>query len=136
MERLKQRLSVAQRALSTLHEVVGHDDVSPLVRDAAIQRFEYSFEAMWKAMQRYLDVQEGIQVGSPKSVIRAALQVGLMDESESRLALRMADDRNLTVHTYNETLAGQIYARLSDYWQLMGSISSRMYVCIDDGDRE
>ncbi|MDN5881508.1 MAG: nucleotidyltransferase substrate binding protein [Nitrosospira sp.] len=130
MERLKQRLDIASKALETLHDVVGHDDVSALVRDAAIQRFQYSFEATWKAMQRYLQVQEGIQPGSPKSVIRAAHQTGLLNDEQGRSALRMVDDRNLTVHTYNEALASQIYTRLQGYYALMNAAVSNMQSAI------
>lgn len=33
--------------------------------------------------------------------------------------MQMAEDRNLTVHTYNEELAELIYSRLSAYASLM-----------------
>jgi hypothetical protein len=56
------------------------------VRDAAIQRFEYTFEATWKAAQIYLRQVEGLEVGSPKGVLRLSLQVGVLDASEARLA--------------------------------------------------
>lgn len=126
MDRLTQRLQVAQRPLATLEEVVAQDQPSAIVRDAAIQRFEYSFEATWKAIQLYLQQHEGLQTGSPKRAIRAAFQTGLLDETQSRTALRMADDRNRTVHTYNEELAQQIYAQLESYWSLMNACSARM----------
>lgn len=35
------------------------------------------------------------------------------------LALRMIDDRNLTAHTYNESLAQSIFDQLPGYVQLM-----------------
>jgi len=81
-------------------------------RDAAIQRFEYSFEATWKAAQRYLQVVEGMVVGSPKATIRASRESGLLDVGTTEQALVMADDRNLTAHTYNESVAATIAARL------------------------
>ncbi len=81
-------------------------------RDAAIQRFEYSFEATWKAGQRYLQVIEGTAVGSPKAAIRASREAGLLDATTTEQALGMADDRNLTAHTYNESIAVAIAARL------------------------
>ena len=46
MERLRERLETAQRALCTLAELSLQHDVSDIVRNAAIQRFEYTFEAM------------------------------------------------------------------------------------------
>jgi uncharacterized protein YutE (UPF0331/DUF86 family) len=33
--------------------------------------------------------------------------------------MAMADDRNLTVHTYNEALADKIYSHLFEYAPLM-----------------
>ena len=120
MERLRERLTTAQRALETINrlplEKLPSDDV---IRDAAIQRFEYTFEAVWKAAQIYLREHEGLEVGSPKGVIRACFRVGLLDEDQTRLALEMADDRNLTVHTYNETLAQAIASRIPAYARLM-----------------
>ena len=112
MERLRQRLTVARRALDSLEELASLREPTAVQRDAAIQRFEYSFEAVWKAAQRYLLLKEGVDVGSPKACIRAAREVGLLDEAQAGWALTMADDRNLTVHTYNEALAQAIFGRL------------------------
>ena len=122
MERTRERVAVARRALGTLEELLGETPASSIVRDAAIQRFEYTFEAVWKAAQAYLREVEGLVVGSPKGVVRSSLQVGVLGEEDARRALAMADDRNLTVHAYNEAVAVAIaqrlagYARLTDRW--------------------
>jgi nucleotidyltransferase substrate binding protein (TIGR01987 family) len=105
-------LKLAARALSTLQELGGLENPTDVQRDAAIQRFEYSFEAVWKAAQRFLLVIEGQRVGSPKSTIRASLQSGLLTEEMTEHALQMVDDRNLTSHTYNEALAKAIFSRV------------------------
>ena len=120
MERLNQRLETTQKALDTLRKALTMEK-SEIARDAAIQRFEYTFEAVWKAAQRFLRKQEGIEEGSPKGVIRSSFRVGLLDEKQARLAMEMADDRNLTVHTYNEELAEKIYSRLPGYSELVAS---------------
>jgi nucleotidyltransferase substrate binding protein (TIGR01987 family) len=99
--------------------LVGKENVSPVERDAAIQRFEYTFEATWKAAQRYLLIQEGIETGSPKGVIRACRLSGILDATMASLALNMTDDRNLAVHTYNEELAKVIYSHLEGYANLL-----------------
>ena len=44
---------------------------------------------------------------------------GLLDEAETMRALTMVDDRNDTVHTYNEALALDIAARLSGHATLL-----------------
>ena len=121
MDSVKERLRVARKALSTLKELVGKEQVSDVERDAAIQRFEYSFEITWKTAQIYLRELEGLQQASPKGVIRTSFKVGLLDEDQTALALEMTDQRNLTVHTYNEELAQAIYQRLEEFAQLMSS---------------
>ncbi len=120
MERLRERLATAGRALRTLQDLL-RESKTDIVRDAAIQRFEYTFEAVWKAVQAFLSRIEGLDAGSPKAAIRACYRIGLLTEEESRRALAMADDRNLTVHTYNEALAEQIYSRIFDHASLMES---------------
>ena len=70
MERLRERLDVAQKALATLQEALAETNPTVIVRDAAIQRFEYTFEAVWKTGQEFLRRQEGLDVGSPKGVLR------------------------------------------------------------------
>jgi nucleotidyltransferase substrate binding protein (TIGR01987 family) len=119
MDRLKERIEVAVNALATLTSLPLGESVDDVVRDAAIQRFEYTFEAIWKAAQLYLREEEGLEPGSPKGVVRACLQVGLLTEDESRLAMVMVDDRNLTVHTYNEELAQRIFSNLKAYAEFM-----------------
>lgn len=123
MERLDQKKLIAQKALARFSEVlaVKKDTIS---RDAAIQRFEFSFEAVWKYAQCYLKTQEGMDVASPKAVIRASFQLGILDEKQTETALRMTDDRNLTSHTYDETLADVIYRHLPDFSALLNQWST------------
>ena len=106
---------MAYQALATLKKVVGKQKVSDIWRDAAIQRFEYTFEATWKAAQAYHREMESLEIASPKGIIRASYRSGLLDEENARQAMEMADDRNRTVHIYNEALAIAIYGRLKGY---------------------
>ena len=119
MARTRERLAVARKALGTLQTLLLTEDVTDIVRDAAIQRFEYSFEATWKAAQAYLSEVEGLGAASPRATIRASLEAGVLDETATRLALKMVDDRNLSVHTYNEALAEAIFDRLDEHAQVM-----------------
>jgi nucleotidyltransferase substrate binding protein (TIGR01987 family) len=120
VERLKERLETARKALASL-EAILREPKTEIARDAAIQRFEYTFEAVWKAAQAYMRDREGNDCGSPKSAARMSFQTELLTEAQARLAIEMADDRNLTVHTYNEALAETIYSRLPAYAALMHS---------------
>ncbi len=97
-----------------------------IVRDATIQRFEYTLEAIWKLAQYYLNQFEGIDLASPKSVLRACFEVGLVDENDAPTLLQMVDDRNLTVHLYNEKIAEQIYQRINIYYGLLSSLFEKI----------
>jgi nucleotidyltransferase substrate binding protein (TIGR01987 family) len=130
MERLTERMAIAQRALRTLSDLL-REPRTPIVRDASIQRFEYTFEAVWKTVQMFLRDVESLEAGSPKSAIRASFRVGLLTEEEANTAFAMADDRNLTVHTYNESLAEQICLRLPDYAAVMSRWLSAMETRIE-----
>lgn len=114
------------RALSSLRELAILQEPTAVERDAAIQRFEYSFEATWKAAQRFLYVFEGVDAGSPKACVRAAREASLLTDADAAAALAMTDDRNLTAHTYNETLAKRIFSRLPGHLALMERWQSEM----------
>jgi len=125
MGAVNRRLQTARKALQTLEEL----DLTPgdpIVRDAAIQRFEYTFEAVWKAAQAVLRERFGVVLASPKPVIRACRENGLLTDSETRLALAMVDHRNLTAHTYNEALAEEIFAALPAYRDLLHTWLNRL----------
>lgn len=118
MDRLKQRLAVARPAWASLQALAG-EPFSTVVRDASIQRFEYTFEAVWKAAQLVLRERYGVELASPKPVIRASMENGLLTEEQARTALAMTDHRNLTSHTYNEAVADAIFGALETYRELM-----------------
>ena len=138
MERLKQKVGSAKRALKTLQELLESQNLTIVERDAAIQRFEYTFEALWKSGKAFLREIEGLEIGSPKGVIRGFLQIGLFTEEQTALALAMVDDRNLTSHTYNEGLAEQICEQLDNYAELMAAWLTSMeevLAKVQDGER-
>ena len=97
-----------------------------MVRDATIQRFEYSFEACWKALKKFLEENEGTICNSPKSCFREAFKVGLLDEERTGLALEMTDERNLTAHTYVEAVAQRVYGRAGGFADLMRGLVDAM----------
>ena len=88
--------------LADLEELADGEVVDPAERDGAILRLVYTFEAIWKAAALLLEQQDGIAVGSPKSTVRAARRVGLLGDQDAEDALRIAEDRTLTVHMYKQ----------------------------------
>ncbi|MCZ7382403.1 MAG: HI0074 family nucleotidyltransferase substrate-binding subunit [Candidatus Methanoperedens sp.] len=121
MEKLKIIAEDTKNALGTLKEIM-EMPYSVIIRDAAIQRFEYSFEIFWKFLKEYLRVKEGIICNSPKSCFREAFNVKLLTEQETVTALEMTDDRNLTAHTYHEEVAEEIYRKIKNYYKLMDKV--------------
>lgn len=118
MERLNLRLQTAKNALLKFEEVLNMP-FSNVVRDASIQRFEFTLEAIWKITKHYLREQEGIEVTSPKSAARLSQEQSLLTEEQTHKILKMIDDRNLTVHVYNEPLADEIFHKLPEYFVLL-----------------
>ena len=89
------------KALGRLEEALA-EPPSALVRDACIQRFEFSFELCWKAIKENLK-QQGLECQPLKSCLREAFRQGWIDDEKAGIVL--LDDRNLTSHTYDEELA-------------------------------
>ncbi len=121
MERLTLKYADAQRALKTLEEIL-REPYSVIIRDAAIQRFEYTFEAVWKFLKEYLKEKEGILSNSPKSCFREIFALGLLTEDAAAAFLEMTDRRNDTSHTYKEEVADIIYHKISDYLSLLQNL--------------
>ena len=92
-------------------------------RDAAIQRFEFSFELAWKAVSSYAR-SEGLEARSPREALRVAHRLAWVDDEG--LWLRMLDDRNRTTHTYNESVAEEIFGRLAGYAFALDTLRRRL----------
>ncbi len=132
MEGLTLRLAGAGRALATLKELSDLTAPSQVERDAAIKRFEYSFDIVWKSARQYLLSVNGVDERMTKTVIRAARVAGLLGDARAEAALAMANDRNLTVHTDNEALAREVYGRLSRHAALLDAWLGAMYAGLED----
>lgn len=76
------------------------------LRDSIIQRFEFVTELSWKLMKKYLDENLVLEVYSPRSVIKESYKQDLIENGE--LWLDILEDRNLTLHTYDENTANRI----------------------------
>ena len=117
-EVMKERLPAFQEAVRRLREVL-REPSSDVVRDSAIKRFEMAFEQAWKCLRLALE-SEGILVQSPRESLRQAFRLGWIEDERW---VRMLEDRNLSVHTYNEELAQAIYGRLPLYLELLEALS-------------
>ena len=110
-----------EKSLQRLEEVLKAEK-TVINRDAAIQRFEFTVELAWKCAQKFLRSKE-IICRSPKDCLQEAFKIGLIKDSE--LWLKMFQDRNLTVHTYNEKTAEEIYGRLAGYLGILNDLNKK-----------
>jgi len=118
-----------QRALVSLEELVSKysaNQTDVILRDALIQRFEYSTEAFWKYLKAYLQTEHNLSGNSPREVIRTGLFAKLYSEEISQELLQMLDDRNLTSHTYVEELAESIAHRIPEYSKNMNAVMTQL----------
>ena len=125
-ERFIERQAEVLNAAARLQEAVAQPE-SSIVRDAVIQRFEFSFELVWKALKLFLE-RQGHECGGPRPTLKKAFADGLIaTPEEADLWLQMLEDRNLTSHAYDEALATRIYQHVvRDYSVLLGTMAVRM----------
>lgn len=97
-------------------------DENDLIRDAVVQRFEYTYEICFKTTKLFLSQQYGIIENSPKSCFRSLLVTNLLEEEDIETLLRLIDDRNLTVHTYDEEFIVNLRSRTDSYCQVMKKV--------------
>jgi nucleotidyltransferase substrate binding protein (TIGR01987 family) len=112
------RLAALRAALRRLTDALKQPK-SEWTRDAAIQRFEFTFELAWKAAMHFA-VQQGLECVSPRQALQAAHRLGWIRDEE--MWLDMLEDRNRTSHTYNEATAEEIYSHLDDYAQAIAAL--------------
>ena len=82
------------------------------IRDAAIQRFEFTFDISWKLLKVLLEERSGTVCNSPKSCFREAYKEKWIEGED--FWMEITNMRNLVSHTYNEETAELIYAKLPE----------------------
>ncbi|ERT69051.1 nucleotidyltransferase substrate binding protein [Cetobacterium somerae] len=112
-KRWSEKIKDLENAVSRLDEAIKDSKKIELstLKDGVIQRFEFTLELSWKILKTYL-VNEGIDcVNTPKSVMREAYKAGIIKNGE--IWIEMIDDRNLTSHIYSQSMADDIYLRIT-----------------------
>lgn len=80
-----------------------------LDKDGVIQRFEFTFELLWKALKIFLEYQ-GIDIKTPRDSLKEAFRVEIIDDEE--IFLDMLEDRNRTSHIYSKEVSEEIFNRI------------------------
>ncbi len=134
-KRIKQRFKNFSDALDRLRDVLNHDmDDSQLIIDATIKRFEFTFELGWKLLKDVLDFN-GINTALPRDIIKEAFQKELIFDGDGWL--KALDDRNQSVHIYDEKQVLRIFSRVKDnHFELFDALKIVIVEMIDSMDKE
>jgi nucleotidyltransferase substrate binding protein (TIGR01987 family) len=114
-------LSSLKAAIDRLAEVVAARQADPdnaFLRDAAIQRFEFTYELAHKMLRRYLDLTaadpQEIERMSFPNLIRTASEQELIHSDWERWH-RWREARAKTSHTYDEGVAEDVAAGIPEF---------------------
>lgn len=126
--RWKQRFDNFERALLQLSQAMAlkaERPLSELEQQGLIQGFEFTHELAWNVLKDYLEM-EGIQglIGS-RSAVREAFKRGLVTDGE--VWMDMIEKRNLSSHTYNQTVASTIVTAIAErYYPAFCELQARL----------
>lgn len=110
-------LTSLQRALAALDRGLARWGAAPAdeeLRDACIQRFEFTFELAWKMLKRRLELDlpnaSEVDTMTYRTLMRVGAEQGLIGDVNAWFVYR--DKRNLTSHTYDTEKAAEVAAVL------------------------
>jgi len=111
--------SSLEKAIANLKKVLKRTEANlkdEELRDAAIQRFEYTYELCVKMIKRKLEqieLPDEIERMTYKDLVRTGAEKGLLDEPE--LWFKYRDNKNITSHTYDESKADKVYSIIPSF---------------------
>lgn len=102
-----------QRANRSLRNALSTLPRNEVIVSAIVKNFEFNFELSWKAMKRLLS-HHGLPTFTPRQAIAETYRKGFIDSEATWLA--MIEDRNLTVHTYDQAFALEMALRIESQY--------------------
>lgn len=114
--RWKQRLNSFENAFNNfliVHEALNKNPDNLINKMAMIQAFEMVFELSWKTLKDYLTFQ-GSKVKFVRDVIKEAFATDIIDNGDAWAD--MLEDRNSTVHEYNEKESNKIIDKINNVY--------------------
>ena len=122
-DKYNRNLKSFEKALLQLGDALEESE-SLIVRDACLQRFEFSYELLWKTLKIFLEEIHGVRAVSPRQVFKEAFALSIIDEELT--FVEMIESRNPLSHTYNEEQAAKIYVKCADYLKAMNSVLAQL----------
>ena len=123
--------SPLHKALMSLNRALAKSSTAPddeELRDACIQRFEYTFELSWKMLKRQLEQElpnpSEVDSYSYRQLYRVGAERGLVDDVEAWFDYR--ELRNITSHTYDEEKAAKVYSAIPAFAAHTTELLSRL----------
>ena len=121
-------------ALASLHRAIARWDASQgqdeELRDACIQRFEYTFELSWKMLKRRLELDlpdaHSVDAMNFRDLVRSGTERGLLRDADAWMVYR--DKRNITSHTYNAAKAAEVAAVIPSFAVQAAGLLARLQV--------
>ncbi len=112
-------LTPFENALKTLDEIIiryDRESYDNAIRDAVIQRFEYTYSLAVKMMMRYLqqELPDLPDTLTFNEIIRKANRMGLLLNNLEKWT-DYRHKRNLTSHTYEESIANTVVSVVKDF---------------------
>ena len=111
--RWKLRFVNFEKAFKLLEKSIQIEKPSETERAGIIQFFEMTFELSWKLLKDYLEA-EGYSIKSPRQAIKQAVQSEIITDGHQWM--QALDDKNLTVHTYDEDTAKEVEEKISSIY--------------------
>lgn len=129
--RWKQRFQNFEKAMAHLAASLQVKDPDILQKAGIIQFFEMSYELAWNTLKDYLEEQGFVDVKSPRSAIKKAFEVGLIENGHHWMDLLI--DRNLTSHVYDEMKATQVEHLIHQkYFPLLNTLHNTLKLRLND----
>lgn len=128
-------LSPLRLAVASLRRGINRAVTAPAdeeLRDAVIQRFEYTMDLSWKLIQRYLR-EAGIpesEFRTKRDLFREAARVGLIADPVKWFGYLEA--RNETSHVYNVEVARAVYEKALSFLDDVVELLERLKEAVED----
>lgn len=129
-------ISVYSKAVTRLGEIIARyqlDINDDGIRDAVIQRFEFTYSVTLKTLSKYLSEHsfENVKQMSFNDIIRSANQLDLLKSNlEKWTEFRCM--RNLTSHTYDEEIAMKVVSVIPDFYEETSFLLEQLRINLND----